>query len=217
MKLVLLGPPGAGKGTQATGIAETYSIPHISTGDIFRFNIKNETELGKEVKGFLDRGELVPDSLTVRIVKDRLEQKDAENGFLLDGFPRTIAQAQALDESLAQKGETLDRVINIDVEKDVLITRLSGRRVCKDCGQTYHAVNHPPKVEGVCDVCGGPVIHRADDSEETVRNRIAVYEDQTAPLIAYYEAKGLLLTVNGQEPIDVVQKQIFAALDKDAV
>lgn len=198
MKLVLLGPPGAGKGTQATGIAEKYSIPHISTGDIFRFNIKNETELGKEVKGYLDRGELVPDALTVRIVNDRLTQADCENGFLLDGFPRTIAQAEALDESLANNTEALDAVINIDVEKDVLISRLSGRRVCKDCGQTYHAVNHPPKVEGVCDVCGGPVIHRADDSEETVRNRIAVYEDQTAPLIAYYEKKDLLLTVDGQ-------------------
>lgn len=217
MKLVLLGPPGAGKGTQATGIAEKYSIPHISTGDIFRFNIKNETELGKEVKGYLDRGELVPDALTVRIVNDRLTQADCENGFLLDGFPRTIAQAEALDESLANNTEALDAVINIDVEKDVLISRLSGRRVCKDCGQTYHAVNHPPKVEGVCDVCGGPVIHRADDSEETVRNRIAVYEDQTAPLIAYYEKKDLLLTVDGQEPVATVQEKIFRALDKDAV
>lgn len=217
MKLVLLGPPGAGKGTQATGIAEKYSIPHISTGDIFRFNIKNETELGKEVKGYLDRGELVPDALTVRIVNDRLTQADCENGFLLDGFPRTIAQAEALDESLANSTEALDAVINIDVEKDMLISRLSGRRVCKDCGQTYHAVNHPPKVEGVCDVCGGPVIHRADDSEETVRNRIAVYEDQTAPLIAYYEKKDLLLTVDGQEPVATVQEKIFRALDKDAV
>lgn len=139
MKLVLLGPPGAGKGTQATGIAEKYSIPHISTGDIFRFNIKNETELGKEVKGYLDRGELVPDALTVRIVNDRLTQADCENGFLLDGFPRTIAQAEALDESLANNTEALDAVINIDVEKDVLISRLSGRRVCKDCGQIGRA------------------------------------------------------------------------------
>lgn len=217
MKLVLLGPPGAGKGTQATGIAEKYSIPHISTGDIFRFNIKNETELGKEVKGYLDQGALVPDALTVRIVEDRLTQADCENGFLLDGFPRTIAQAEALDAFLAKEGQKLDRVINIDVDKDILIARLSGRRVCKDCGQTYHAVNHPPKVEGVCDVCGGPVIHRADDSEETVKNRIAVYEDQTSPLIAYYEEKGLLLTVNGQEPIDTVQEKIFSALDTGAV
>lgn len=216
MKLVLLGPPGAGKGTQATGIAEKYAIPHISTGDIFRYNIKNETELGREVKSYLDQGALVPDTLTVRIVKDRLNQADCANGFLLDGFPRTIAQAEALDESLSEQNETLDAVINIDVQKEVLITRLSGRRVCKDCGETYHAVNKPPKQEGVCDVCGGPVIHRADDTEDTVRNRISVYEEQTAPLIAYYEQKGLLFTVDGTERVHVVQEKIFSALDKDA-
>lgn len=216
MKLVLLGPPGAGKGTQATGIAEKYAIPHISTGDIFRYNIKNETELGREVKSYLDQGALVPDTLTVRIVKDRLNQADCANGFLLDGFPRTIAQAEALDESLSEQNETLDAVINIDVQKEVLITRLSGRRVCKDCGETYHAVNKPPKQAGVCDVCGGPVIHRADDTEDTVRNRISVYEEQTAPLIAYYEQKGLLFTVDGTEPVHVVQEKIFSALDKDA-
>lgn len=216
MKLVLLGPPGAGKGTQATGIAEKYAIPHISTGDIFRYNIKNETELGREVKSYLDQGALVPDTLTVRIVKDRLNQADCANGFLLDGFPRTIAQAEALDESLSEQNETLDAVINIDVQKEVLITRLSGRRVCKDCGETYHAVNKPPKQAGVCDVCGGPVIHRADDTEDTVRNRIFVYEEQTAPLIAYYEQKGLLFTVDGTEPVHVVQEKIFSALDKDA-
>lgn len=216
MKLVLLGPPGAGKGTQATGIAEKYAIPHISTGDIFRFNIKNETELGKEVKSYLDQGALVPDALTVRIVKDRLNQADCANGFLLDGFPRTIAQAKALDEYLAEKNEELDAVINIDVEAEVLITRLSGRRVCKECGETYHIQNKPPKVDGVCDICQGTVIHRADDSEETVRNRIAVYEDQTAPLIAYYEEKGQLFTVDGTEPVHAVQEKIFSALDKDA-
>lgn len=216
MKLVLLGPPGAGKGTQATGIAEKYAIPHISTGDIFRYNIKNETELGREVKSYLDQGALVPDTLTVRIVKDRLNQADCANGFLLDGFPRTIAQAEELDESLSEQNETLDAVINIDVQKEVLITRLSGRRVCKDCGETYHAVNKPPKQAGVCDVCGGPVIHRADDTEDTVRNRISVYEEQTAPLIAYYEQKGLLFTVDGTEPVHVVQEKIFSALDKDA-
>ncbi len=216
MKLVLLGPPGAGKGTQATGIAEKYNITHISTGDIFRYNIKNETELGKEVKGYLEQGALVPDELTVRIVWDRLDQKDCENGFLLDGFPRTIPQAEALEEGLKKRGTQLDRVINIEVDSDVLLHRLSGRRVCKECGQPYHVQNFPAKVEGVCDVCGGEVIQRPDDNEETVTHRISVYEQQTAPLIAFYRERGLLLTVNGEDPIPQVQETIFTDLDESS-
>lgn len=212
MKLVLLGPPGAGKGTQATGIAEKYGIAHISTGDIFRFNIKNETELGKEVKGYLEQGALVPDELTVRIVWDRLDQEDCKNGFLLDGFPRTIGQAQALDAGLEERGTALDRVINIEVPDDVLIKRLAGRRVCSKCGQPYHIHNMPSKVEGVCDVCGGEVIQRPDDNEATVANRIAVYEKQTSPLIEYYQKQEILMTVNGEDPISTVQEIIFADL-----
>lgn len=213
MRLVLLGPPGAGKGTQATGISEKYKIVHISTGDIFRYNIKNQTPLGQEVKSYLDAGQLVPDELTVQIVWDRLDQEDCKNGFLLDGFPRTIAQAEALDRGLAERGLALDRVINIDVESDVLVRRLSGRRVCAACGATYHAENNPPKVPGVCDVCGGEVIQRADDAEETVQKRIEVYEKQTAPLIRYYEDQGLLFTVDGKLPIDTVQNTIFSELN----
>lgn len=213
MKLVLLGPPGAGKGTQASGIAEKYQIQHISTGDIFRYNIKNETELGKEVKGYLDAGELVPDELTCRVVWSRLDQEDCKNGFLLDGFPRTIAQAEALNQGLIERETALDCVINIAVNPDILISRLAGRRTCKDCGEPYHVDNRPPKVEGVCDVCGGQVIQRPDDNEQTVRNRISVYEEQTSPLIAYYEKQGILLTVNGEEPVEKVQQDIFNALD----
>lgn len=213
MRLVLLGPPGAGKGTQATGIAEKYQIPHISTGDIFRYNIKNETELGKEVKGYLDAGALVPDELTCRVVWSRLDEEDCKDGFLLDGFPRTIAQAEALSQGLIERETALDCVINIAVDAEVLIARLAGRRICKDCGEPYHIHNRPPRVEGVCDICGGEVIQRPDDNENTVRNRISVYEEQTSPLIAYYEKQNVLMTVDGEEPVEKVQQEIFSKLD----
>lgn len=212
MRLILLGPPGAGKGTQAANLINGLNIPHISTGDIFRANIKNETELGKEVKSILDAGKLVPDELTTKVVWDRLDQEDCKNGFLLDGFPRTLPQAEALKRGLIERGLELDRVINIDVDKDVLVARLAGRRVCKNCGATYHVTGMPTKVEGICDVCGSEVIQRDDDSEETVLNRIKVYEDQTKPLIDYYTEEGLILTVDGTKPIDELSGEILNAL-----
>lgn len=212
MKLILLGPPGAGKGTQAANLINSLNIPHISTGDIFRANIKNETELGKEVKSYLDEGRLVPDELTTRVVWDRLDREDCKDGFLLDGFPRTIPQAEALKQGLIERGLKLDRVINVDVEKDVLVKRLAGRRVCKNCGATYHVAGKPTKVEGICDVCNSEVIQRDDDKEETVLNRIEVYENQTKPLIDYYTEEGLILTVDGTKPIDELSGEILDAL-----
>ena len=208
MRLILLGPPGAGKGTQATNIVKEYGITHISTGDIFRHNIKNQTELGKKVKEFLDNGKLVPDELTIDLVWDRLSKEDCKNGFLLDGFPRTINQAKALQEGLKERGLKLDKVINIDVDKNILVKRLSGRRVCKECGETYHIENKPTKKEGICDKCSSEVIQRADDNEITVLERIEVYEKQTFPLIDFYTDLGLILTVDGTLPIEDVFSQI---------
>ncbi|TKW76092.1 MAG: adenylate kinase, partial [Staphylococcus hominis] len=195
MRLILLGPPGAGKGTQAKRVIEEFDIPHISTGDIFRKNIKEKTELGQKVEGLLAEGKLVPDELTIEIVWDRLDQEDCKNGFLLDGFPRTIPQAEALDEGLAKRGLKLDRVLNIDVDKDSLVKRLSGRRVCPNCGASYHIDNNPPKVEGICDVCQTPVIQREDDKEQTVLDRIKVYDSQTKPLVDFYNKQDLVFTV----------------------
>lgn len=192
MRLILLGPPGAGKGTQAKRVIEEFDIPHISTGDIFRKNIKEKTELGQKVEGLLAEGKLVPDELTIEIVWDRLDQEDCKNGFLLDGFPRTIPQAEALDEGLAKRGLKLDRVLNIDVDKDSLVKRLSGRRVCPNCGASYHIDNNPPKVEGICDVCQTPVIQREDDKEQTVLDRIKVYDSQTKPLVDFYNKQDLV-------------------------
>ena len=193
LRAVLLGPPGAGKGTQAVRLVEKYEIPHISTGDIFRKNIKEGTELGKKAQEYMNAGALVPDELVVDLVKDRLQQDDCKNGFLLDGFPRTIFQAEKLDEFLSESNLKMDIVINLKVEKEALIKRLTGRRVCKDCGASYHIVNIPPKKEGVCDICGGELIQRKDDNIETVENRINVYEEQTAPLIGYYKEAGSLV------------------------
>lgn len=212
MRLILLGPPGAGKGTQASSIVAEYGITHISTGDIFRHNIKNETELGKRVKSYLDKGQLVPDELTIDLVWDRLSKDDCKKGFLLDGFPRTINQAEALQKGLEERGLKLDKVINIDVDKNILVKRLSGRRVCKNCGETYHIDNKPTLKDGVCDKCSGEVIQRADDNEKTVLDRIEVYEKQTFPLIDFYKNLGLILTVDGTLSIEDVFSQIKESL-----
>ncbi|MDD7512468.1 MAG: adenylate kinase [Clostridiales bacterium] len=214
LRTILLGPPGAGKGTQAVKIVEKYNIPHISTGDIFRENIKNETELGNRAKAYMDRGELVPDELVVEIATDRLTKDDCKNGFLLDGFPRTIFQAEKLDEFLAQRGEKIDKVINIDVEKDALVKRITGRRVCKSCGASYHVVNIPPKKDGVCDLCNGELIQRADDTEETVLNRIDVYNKQTKPLVDYYDKAGVIINIDGNKDLDDVLADIVKGLGK---
>lgn len=212
LRAVLLGPPGAGKGTQAVRLVEKYEIPHISTGDIFRKNIKEGTELGKKAQEYMNAGALVPDELVIDLVKDRLQQDDCKNGFLLDGFPRTIFQAEKLDEFLSESNLKMDIVINLKVEKEALIKRLTGRRVCKDCGASYHIVNIPPKKEGVCDICGGELIQRKDDNIETVENRINVYEEQTAPLIGYYKEAGSLVDFDGEASLDEVFDAIVQAI-----
>ena len=208
MNLVLMGLPGAGKGTQAEKIVEKYNIPHISTGDMFRAAIKEGTELGLQAKSFMDKGALVPDEVTIGIVKDRLSKDDCEKGFLLDGFPRTVAQAAALDEMLSELNRPIDYVINVDVDKDILMERLTGRRICKECGATYHLVFNPPTQEGVCTRCGGELYQRADDNAETVQNRLEVNLAQTKPLLSFYEDKGTLRNINGQQDINVVFEDI---------
>ena len=213
MKLVILGPPGAGKGTQAEYIVERYNIPHISTGDIFRENIKNNTELGKEAKSYMDKGLLVPDDLVIALVEDRLNKADAKEGFLLDGFPRTVAQAVSLDSILDKNNDKLTKVINISVDPESLIERAVGRRVCKTCGMTYHVKFNPPKEEGICDKDGTKLIQRDDDTEETVKTRISVYFDQTAPLIDYYRAQNLLVDIDGAKDIDKVFEDIVNGLE----
>ncbi|MGR3766499.1 adenylate kinase [Rossellomorea sp. NS-SX7] len=212
MNIVLMGLPGAGKGTQAEKIVEKYGIPHISTGDMFRAAIKDGTELGLKAKSFMDNGDLVPDEVTIGIVRERLSKKDCGKGFLLDGFPRTVAQAEALENILADLGKKMNYVINIDVDKDILMGRLTGRRICKECGATYHLVFNPPKEEGVCDRCGGELYQRADDNEETVQNRLDVNIKQTQPLLAYYEDKGYLKNIDGQQDIDKVFSDIDVLL-----
>ena len=215
MRIILLGPPGAGKGTQAAGIVEKYNIPHISTGDIFRKNIKEGTELGKKAKGYIDQGLLVPDELTVGLVTDRIAQPDCEKGFMLDGFPRNVAQAQHLDKYLKEVGISLDKVVNIEVDKDILVGRAVGRRICKSCGATYHVEFNPPKADGVCDVCGGELYQRADDNEETVSKRIQVYLDETKPLVDYYSKEGIIANINGEQSIDKVFADIVDALGSE--
>jgi adenylate kinase len=212
MKLILLGPPGAGKGTQAANMIETFNIPHISTGDIFRKNIKEGTELGKKAKEFMDRGELVPDALVVAIVEDRLKASDCKNGFLLDGFPRTVVQAEALDKVLDVMNFKLDYVVNVVVDPKILVERAVGRRICRNCGSTYHVTYNPPIVEGVCDKCSGELYQRSDDNASTVTNRIKVYMDETSPLIEYYRLKNILVNVDGQQDIDKVFADILTAL-----
>lgn len=213
MKLVILGPPGAGKGTQAEYIVKRYNIPHISTGDIFRENIKNNTELGKKAKSYMDKGLLVPDDLVIALVEDRLNKDDAKEGFLLDGFPRTVAQAVSLDSILDKNDDKLTKVINISVDPEILIERAVGRRVCKTCGMTYHVKFNPPKEEGVCEKDGTKLIQRDDDTEETVKTRISVYFDQTAPLIDYYRAQNLLIDIDGAKDIDKVFDDIVIGLE----
>lgn len=206
MKIIMLGAPGAGKGTQAKKIAEKYNIPHISTGDIFRANIKNGTELGKKAKTYMDQGALVPDELVVDLVVDRVAQDDAKNGYVLDGFPRTIPQAEALDAALSKINDKVDYAIDVDVPDENIINRMSGRRACVACGGTYHIVYNPTKIEGICDACGGKLILRDDDQPETVKNRLKVYHEQTQPLIEYYSNRGILKSVDGtQDMADVFQ------------
>lgn len=212
MKIIMLGAPGAGKGTQAIKIAEKYSIPHISTGDIFRANIKNGTTLGKKAKTYMDKGLLVPDELVVDLVVDRLNQEDCVNGCVLDGFPRTIPQAEALDKALTEMGESVDYVINIAVPDENIVRRMSGRRACLECGATYHIVHAPSKNEGVCDNCHGKLILRDDDKAETVQKRLNVYHEQTQPLIDYYTNKNILVTVDGTIDIDDVFAEIVRVL-----
>lgn len=210
MNLVLMGLPGAGKGTQAERLVEKYSIPHISTGDMFRAAIKDSTELGLKAKSFMDNGDLVPDEVTIGIVRERLSKDDCQKGFLLDGFPRTVAQAEALENILSDLNNQIDFVINIDVDKEILMDRLTGRRICKSCGSTYHLVFNPPAKEGVCDRCGGELYQRADDNAETVGNRLEVNLKQTKPLLDFYETKGYLRNINGQQDI----RKVFADLDQ---
>ena len=208
MKIVFMGPPGAGKGTQAEKIIENYQIPHIATGDMFRKAIKDQTELGMEAKRYMDQGALVPDHVTIGIVKDRLSESDCKSGFLLDGFPRTVDQAKALDEILTSLDSKIDYVINIDVDLDILKERLTGRRICRSCGATYHMIFNPPAVAGTCDKCGGELYQRKDDNEETVGNRLDVYVSQTKPLLDYYSLAGNLVNINGQQSIDLVFAEI---------
>ncbi len=208
MKIIMLGAPGAGKGTQAKMIADKYGVPHISTGDIFRANIKNGTELGMEAKKYMDQGLLVPDELTVRILLDRVAQDDCKNGYVLDGFPRTIPQAEVLDSELTKLGDHIDYAINVDVPDENIVKRMSRRRACLTCGATYHIEHVPPKKEGICDVCGSELVLRDDDKPETVKNRLNVYHEQTQPLIDFYTEKGVLKTVDGTVPME----EVFAAI-----
>jgi adenylate kinase len=213
MKIIMLGAPGAGKGTQAKKLAAKYDIPHISTGDIFRANIKNGTELGKKAKVYMDQGLLVPDELVVDLVVDRFKEADCVNGYVLDGFPRTIPQAKALDEALAKNGDAVEFAIDVDVPDENIISRMAGRRACVNCGGTYHLVTIPPKQEGICDVCGGELILREDDKPETVEKRLKVYHEQTQPLIEYYQGKNILKSVDGTKNLETVFQEVVAIVE----
>ncbi|MEE1756018.1 adenylate kinase [Streptomyces sp. SP18CS02] len=213
MRIVLVGPPGAGKGTQAAFLAKNLSIPHISTGDLFRANISQGTELGKQAKAFMDAGNLVPDEVTIGMAKDRMEQPDAENGFLLDGFPRNVAQAEALDAMLEREGMKLDAVLDLEVPEDEVVKRIAGRRTCRnDSAHTFHVEYKKPKAEGVCDSCGGELYQRDDDSEETVRKRLEVYHTQTEPIIDYYKSQGLVVTIPALGKVEDVTERAMGAL-----
>ncbi len=210
MKIIMLGAPGAGKGTQAKMIAEKYDVPHVSTGDIFRANIKNGTQLGMEAKKYMDQGLLVPDELTVKILLDRVANEDCKNGYVLDGFPRTIPQAEVLDKALTELGDKIDYAIDVDVPDENIVKRMGGRRACLACGATYHIEHIPPKKDGICDTCGEKLVLRDDDKPETVQNRLNVYHEQTQPLIEFYAAKGVLKTVDGTQDM----KDVFEAIVK---
>lgn len=212
MKIIMLGAPGAGKGTYAKQITQKYGIPAISTGDIFRENIKNGTELGKKAKGYMDAGNLVPDELVCDLVVDRLKQDDCKKGYILDGFPRTIPQAEALTEALKKQDDSIDFALEINMADEAIVERMAGRRVCKNCGATYHVVNIPPKKEGICDECGGEIILRDDDAPETVKKRLEVYHEQTAPLIEYYDKIGLLNVIDGSKGLEQCMADIYAVL-----
>ena len=212
MKIIMLGAPGAGKGTQAKKIAEKYQIPHISTGDIFRANIKGGTELGMKAKTFMDQGMLVPDEITISMLMDRIGQEDCINGYVLDGFPRTIPQAESLTKALAERGEKVDYAINVDVPDENIINRMSGRRACLGCGATYHIIFNPPVKEGICDTCGQELVLRDDDKPETVKKRLDVYHQQTQPLIDYYKNAEILAEVDGTQPMDAVFQGIVEIL-----
>ena len=214
MKIIMLGAPGAGKGTQAKKMAAKYNVPHISTGDIFRANIKNNTELGQKAKTYMDKGELVPDELVVDLIMDRFKEADCANGYVLDGFPRTIPQAEALDSALNAQNESIDYAINVEVPDENIINRMSGRRACVGCGATYHIKYNPTKTEDVCDACGEKLILRDDDKPETVKNRLSVYHDQTQPLIDYYSGKGVLAEVDGTKDMEDVFDAIVTILGK---
>ena len=214
MNIILMGLPGAGKGTQASEIVKKFPIPHISTGDVFRKAIKDETDLGKEAKSYMDRGELVPDEVTVGIVKERISEDDAKKGFLLDGFPRTIDQAESLNQIMSELDRNIDAVINIEVPEEELMNRLTGRRICEKCGTTYHLVFNPPKVDGVCDIDGGKLYQRKDDNPETVSNRLSVNVKQSKPILEYYDEKGVLKNIDGAKDIDDVTKDVIDILDQ---
>ena len=212
MNVLFMGPPGAGKGTQAATIVNEFGIPHISTGDAFRLAIKQGTPIGIKAKEYMDQGLLVPDDVTIGIVEERLKQSDCEKGFLLDGFPRTLSQAEALDQILGKMNTALDHVINLKVDRDKLLARLTGRRICKNCGATYHVIFNPPKQEGICDNCGGELYQRSDDNEESVGIRLDEYINKTAPLLTFYEQKGLLRQIDGDQEIGAVSSEIVSIL-----
>ncbi|ASR45748.1 adenylate kinase [Paenibacillus kribbensis] len=212
MNILIMGPPGAGKGTQADVIVKEFGIPHISTGDAFRLAMKQGTPIGIKAKEYIDKGELVPDDVTIGIVEERLQQSDCKKGFLLDGFPRTLAQAEALDQILGRLNTKLDDVVNLKVDRDNLLARITGRRVCKSCGSSYHVVFNPPKVEGICDKDGGELYQRPDDNEDSVRTRLDEYSNKTAPLLTFYENQNLLRHIDGEQDIDVVSQNIVSLL-----